>query len=194
MTDTLITFLATLPIGAVLGWFANRLLAPTFDELGSRIKAWAMAHFSKDEYSTYVAYSNLHKLIAELHKQGHNYFSAQKQYLHDHNINLEIKSKTGGQLRNITTMWVRQSNIGSYAESDIFFAGMEVLLPHLTKENIADIYTKNHENSQANLWVFLETVEKVRPDLLTADTLQYLRERQKEWADILEKREERKKE
>lgn len=192
MNETLIAIFATLPVGVILGWLANRLFAPTFDELGTRLKGWIMARFSKDEYETYVAYSNLHKLISELHKQGHTYFNAQKPYLHNHEINLEIKSKTSGQLRNTANMWVRQAHIGSYAASDIFFAGLELLLSYLTKDNVQDIFNKYHDDQQANPVRFLEIVEKERPYLLTADISQYLRDKQKEWSDILAKQAERK--
>src|SRR3989344_2481004 len=126
MGELLTAWIIAVPMGAIIGWFANRLFAPTFDELGARLKSWVMARFSKDEYATYVAYSNLHKLISELHKNGHNAFSKNKPYLDSHEINLETKSKTSGQLRAITTMWVRQGRIGSYAESDIYFAGLEL--------------------------------------------------------------------
>ena|SRR3989338_186464 len=187
-------FLLGLPIWGILGWFANRLLVPIFDELGVRLKSWIMARFNKDEYSIYVAYSNLHKLIAELHTtKGHNFFNTQKPYLDNHEINLEVKSKISGQLRNIASMWIHQARISSYEESDIFFAGMEFLLSYLTQSNVEDIFNKHKDNPQANLWPFLEIVERERSDLLTADILQYLRDKQKWWNDILVKREEKEK-
>lgn len=188
MSKTLVTILTTLPIGAILGWLANRLFAPTFDELGVRLKGWIIALVSRDEYSIYVAYSNLYKLISELHKQGHNYFSAQKPYLYNHEINLEVKSKTGAQLRNIASMWIRQAHISSYGESDIFFAGMELLLSSLTKDSVQEMFIKHKENDQAVLWPFLELVEKQRSALLSEEVAEYLHNKQAEWKNKWEKK------
>ena len=194
MNEQLSTWLVAVPVGAILGWFANRLLAPTFDELGARLKGWIMARFSKSEYETYVAYSNLHKLILELHtEKGHNSFNARKPFLDNHKINLEIKDKTSTQLCNVAAMWVRQTRVWSYAESDIYFAGLELLLPSLTKDDLQYVFNKYHDDSQASLWPFLEVVEARRSELLAANILQYLRDRQKEWSDILARREEKKK-
>jgi|SRR3989344_158775 len=193
MTDTFITFFIALPVGAILGWFANRLLAPTFDELGAQLKGWIMSRFSKDEYATYVAYSNLYKLISALHTQGHNSFNKHKPYLDNHEINLEIKSKTAGQLRAITNMWVRQARVWSYAASDIFFAGLELLLPYLTKDDLQDVFARYNDDSQANILPFLEIVETRCPNLLTVDILQYLRDEQKKWSEMVARREEKRK-
>lgn len=182
MSYIFIKFLFALPIGGFLIWLAKKVFSPTFEELGNRLKSWIFTVFGGDEHSTYVSYSNIHKSISELHtKNGHNLFYKRKPYLNDHSINLEIKSKTKVQLSKIATLWIKQLPIDSYDESNIFFAGLELLLPNLTKEHIQEIYEKHCDNDQANLWVFLENVEKQRQGLITSDILKYVHKKRDEY-------------
>ncbi len=171
-------FLVGLPIWGVLGWFINRILGPSVDELGIRIKKWTLGQFSRDEYSTYVAYTKLERTLSELHKsQGHSRFS----YKNNHDVNLIIKKYNAKQLRDITRTWIEHGHIWSYAEGDIFFAGMELLMQYLTKENLDEVVRKHKENNQANVWPFLEKVEEERPELLSASILSYLRDEQRKY-------------
>ena len=172
-------FLLGLPVWGVLGWFVRRTLGPSVDELGLRLKGWFLVRCSRDEYSIYVAYTELEKLISKLHnKQEYNRFAAQKLYLNNHDINLEIKCYSVKQLQNIANTWIQNGRIWNYESSDIFFSGMELLLQQLTKENIQEIFDKHRENDQANLWPFLEMVEEKRAGLLSANVLRYLQDKQ----------------
>ena len=182
-------FLLGLPIWGVLGWLISRALGPSVDELGFRLKGWFLSRFSTNEYSTYVAYTELERLISALHtEQGYDRFTEQKTYLDNHAINFVTKHYGTKQLRDIAETWIQHGRIWSYAASDIFFAGMELLLPQLTKENVQEIFNKHHANNQASLWPFLETVEEKRPELLSATVLRYLRDKQQEYEVKLSKR------
>lgn len=187
MESVSITILA-LASGTTLGWFGRRLFGPTVDELGVHLKSFLISIFKHNEYSIYLSYSHLHELITKLHKEsGYSCFSSQKPYLHDHIINLEIQRKTNKELRGIVATWIDQTHIGSYAESDIFFAGLELLMQQLTTKNLLSTLKKYENSSQAIFWPFLEKVEKKRPDLLTAELLNYLRREQKKHTEHSEK-------
>lgn len=184
----LIGFLIGIPVWGILGWVLSRIFGPSADELGAKLKGWIFVQFSHNEYLSYVAFTKLEKLLSDLHKNGHNRFNDNKPYLHGHEINLEIKRHTAKQLQDIASVWIRHGRIWSYAASDIFFAGMELLLQNLSKENIQEIFEKHRENNQASVCPFLEIVEKQRPSLLSAEVLRYLRDEQQKYEERIAKR------
>lgn len=176
-------FFLGLPVWGFAGWLLNRLLGPSFDELGARLKSWIFAQFlNHDEYSSYITFTKLEKRLTTLHAEGHTRFNVNKPYLNDHEIILELKKHSTKQLRSIASTWIQHGRVWSYAENDIFFAGMEILINELTKQHIQEIFQKHKENNQATLlWPFLEIVEEKNPSLLSAETLQYLRDKQRKW-------------
>jgi hypothetical protein len=177
-------FLLGLPIWGIAGWFLSRIFSPLADELGNHIKKWTLGRFNRDEYSTYVTYTKLEHALANLHKeQGYSRF----EFKNNHSVNLIIKKFNPKQLRDVAKTWIQHGHIWSYAESDIFFAGMEILIPYMTKEDIDTIVIKHRENNQANVWPFLEIVEQAQPGLLSANSLNYLREEQRKYEAKLER-------
>ena len=175
-------FLLGIPVWGLAGWLLSRLLGPSVDELGIKIKSWVFTRFSHDEYSSYVAFVRLEKQLAALHAGGHNHFNTSKPYLNNHEVLLELKKHSARQIRDIALIWIRHGHIWSYAESDIFFAGMELLLDELTKQHVQEIFDKHQDNNQAALWPFLEIVEAKNPSLLSAEILAYLRDKQEKWS------------
>ncbi len=177
-------FLVGLPVLGVVGWLLSRTLSPLVDELGNFIKKWVLGQFNRDEYSTYVTYTKLERALSDLHKeQGYDRF----EFKHNHNVNLILKKLKTKELRDIAEVWIQHGHIRSYAESDIFFAGMELLILQVTKEQVNTIISKHSQNNQASVWPFLEIVEQTRPELLSVEALNYLREEQKKHKAKLER-------
>lgn len=177
-------FLLGLPVWGILGWLLSRTLGPFVDELGISLKKWVFASLVVDEYATYVGYTEIEKVLSKLHtERGHKRFD----FKNNHNINLTIKRFNTKQLQGIAKTWIQHAHIGNYSESNIFFAGMELLVAHLTKEDIDLIVSKHSENDQAIVWPFLETIESIRPELLSASTLSYLRTEQEKYEAKLAK-------
>lgn len=181
-------FFLGLPVWGLAGWFLNRLFGPSVNELGAKLKGWVFTRFSHDEYASYTAFTRLEKRLSVLHADGHNRFSTNKPYLNDHEIILELKKYSAKQLRDIVSIWIRYGRVWSYAASDIFFAGMELLFETLTKQHIQEIFQKHKDNNQASLWPFLELVEAKKSLLLSAEALQYLRDEQQEWSTRMQKK------
>ncbi len=173
--------LIILPIAtAILGWIAARLLGPTFDNFGIAIREKFKSR-KNTEYDVYEAYSMLEKRITELHAGRHNRFNESKPYLYNHAINKEVKSFSQKKLNLILKTWIDHARIGSYANSDVFFAGMELLLKYFKDEDIKTLFNKHKDNNQANLWVFFELVETQRPEILSSEILSWLRIKQNDW-------------
>lgn len=177
------SWVIALPIGAFLGWIGNKLFAPTFEALGTALLD-RLTQFAKREQIARSAYLELERLIRENHSiNGHNPFSSRKTYFRDRDIDAFFAKHGSFMRRAIKRVWIDESDINTYAESDIFFAGMELLIMELGKKDLQKIFEKNRNNDQAGLWPFLEVIEEKKSKLLSSEMISYLREQQRKWND-----------
>ena len=171
-----------------LGWFANRLFGPSVDALGSGLLNWLSSFLNRKDIAR-KAYLKLEGLVRGNHvSNGHNRFRDRKTYLHDQQIISFLSSHGSLVRRAIKNVWIEESEIDSYTESDVFFAGMEILINYLSKKDIRKMYDKFRDNDQTPLWPFFEKIEEKKPHLLPSDIVDYLRAKQKEWDTIISKK------
>lgn len=183
MTFDLTTLAVGFPLGAIIGWMLNKLLGPVADDLGLWVRD-SLRGWKNSEYENFQAYSELKTVLEHNHKaRGHDRFNSSKTYLYDPEIKKVMLKYSRWKKRAIAQAWIKHDVIGSYAAADLFFAGMELLLPSLTKDEIQSIYTKYKDSTQATPWPFFEQVETQRPELFTGEVLQYLRKEQAKWAE-----------
>jgi|GEM_PF-3327499 len=181
MTTYFSTWLLALPTGAIIGWIASKLFAPTMDALGAALLNRLSLLMNKKRVA-YAAYQQLKGFVrANHHTNGHNRFNEQKTYRRDPQITAFFVEHGSFMCRAIKSAWIEQSSIDNYDQSDVFFAGMDLFFPQLSKKDIQKIYEKYRGNNQAALFPFLEVVEERKPKLLSTDVLAYLRAEQKKW-------------
>lgn len=179
-------WIISLPIGAVLGWFGNRILGPSVDELGAALRGRFLILMNRQSVGI-NAYRELETLVRENHAvNGHRRFSERKTYLGGSLIRSYIL-KHKRLLPLIRDAWIEEAEILNYDGSDVFFAGMEILLPKLRKKDVRKFFEKFKENDQAAMWPFLELLEERRPKLLSLEEVTYLRKKQLEWEGWMKK-------
>lgn len=185
MTNELNVWLG-LPLAAILGWILARLLGPTADALGARLLDWLSSVVNRKGIAD-GEYLKFEEFIRTNHvTNGHRNFSERKTYLRDLQIASFLSSHSFFVRRAIKDAWIEASQIGSYNESDIFFAGMELLLNVLNKKDIQKLYEKYKNNGQASLWSFFELVEGQKPNLLSEEARRYLNQKRDEWEKTTE--------
>ncbi len=181
MFENILTWVVALPIGAFLGWFANRLLGPTVDALGTGLLNILSRWWNK-ESEVVVAYQKIEDLVSENHKiNGHNRFNEHKTYLRDRKITSTLAQYGRFMRRSIKKAWINEALINNYNESDVFFAGMNLFFQQLGKNDILIIYKKFKDNNQVALGWWLEQIEERNPKLLPRNVLKYLRAEQEKW-------------
>jgi type VI protein secretion system component VasK len=77
-------------------------------------------------------------------------------------------------LHGITREWINIIPIRNYDDSDIYFAGLELLTPQLSKKLVKRLYQLHQKNNQAALFSFLEELQKKNPKILNKAILSYL--------------------
>lgn len=179
MSSISLTLLLT-TIAGVAGWILARLFGPIFDEWGLQIKEKVKIS-KKNDYEIYSTFSQLETRIKKLHEGKHRMFNHSKPYLFDHDINIKIKSLSKKKLNLILKAWINHAKVRSYADSDVFFAGMELFLNYFKSSDIKNLFEKYKDNNQAALWNFFDLVETQNPDLLSSEILVWLKEKQNEW-------------
>jgi hypothetical protein len=182
MFESISTWVIALPVGAILGWIANRLLGPTADAMGTGLLD-VLSRWWNKKSEAIIIYQKLEDLVRENHKtNGHNRFNERKTYLHDREINILLAKYGRFMRRTIKEMWIDSALINNYDESDIFFAGMNLFFSQLGKGDISRIFTKFKDNNQAALGWWLAQVEERNPKLISCDVLKYLRAEQDKWS------------
>ncbi len=185
MFENISTWFVALPIGACLGWVADRLLGPTADAFGAGLLNVFSRWWNKKSEAI-TDYHKLEDLVRKNHmSNGHGRFNEQKTYMHDREINLTLLKYGSFIRRAIKEAWIESATINNYDESDIFFAGMNLLFPQLGKSDISTIYEKFKDNNQASLRWWLEQMEERKPKFLSLDVLKYLRTEQEERNKII---------
>lgn len=184
MKEQIWTWIVALPLGAAMGWAASKLFGPTMDALGVALQE-QLSHWANRKRVAHAAYQELETLVSTNHTtNGHNRFYERKTYLRDPAISAFMLKHGSFMRRSIKNAWIEGAIIDSYNESDVFFAGMDLLFPELRKKDVQAIFEKFHNNNQAGgLFRFLEKVEEQKPRFLSTDALEHLRALQKMWSD-----------
>lgn len=182
MIEQLSTWLIAVPVGAILGWIGTKLFSPTFDALGNTLLDKLTQFFKRDQIA-HAEYLELERLLMENHGTNtHNVFRQRKTYLRDKQI-ADFFRKHGTFMRHaIKNSWIEEFDIHSYNQSDVFFAGLELLFDQLKKDDIQKIYQKHKDNDQVSMWPFFEFIDGKKPKLLSTEVVEYLRAKQEEWA------------
>lgn len=176
MSETLLVL-----IGGALGWILKGLFGPSVDHFGNSIKEY-FQNRNKDDYHAYKLYQKLESLITKLHSTvGHNRFYETSPYLSESEITELLLSTDKKLQRKALKQWIEYGKVYSFAQSDIFFAGLYLLKEFLSADDVKLVYEKHRKNNQANLWPFLEKIENYKPTLLDSDVVHYLRLQQEEW-------------
>lgn len=158
----------------ILGWLARKLLSPTLDVLAGKLLNYLSLLINIKNTAGKI-YLELKDLIQTDHiANRHNRFNTQKTYLQNSQIILLLSSHGTLMRRAVKNIWIELSQIGSYSESDIFFAGMELFFKELGKKDIQKIFNKFKNNNQAALWPFLELIETEKPNILFIEAKNYL--------------------
>lgn len=174
MIEDLKTWVIALPVGAALGWFAKSLLGPTVAALGEGLHI-TLSQFWNKKNKAISAYQKIEDLVRDNHKvNGYNRFCENKTYLKDRAIQSELAKYGKHMLCIIKKEWIDNAGINSYDESDIFFAGMDLLFPQIKKSDITKIYLKFKDNNQAAPGLWLGQVKECKPKLLTPEVLKYV--------------------
>jgi hypothetical protein len=181
MLEKLSAWIIALPIGAILGWAGKKALGPSVDAFGAWLSDGLSSLVNREKIA-HSAYPELEELISKNHQdRGHRIFSERKTYLRDRKITSFLVAHGSFVRQAIKNVWIEEARIDSYDESDIFFAGMELLFDTLRKKDLKKMFEKFKDNDQASLWPFLEFVEQKKPKLLSAEVIDYLRVHQREW-------------
>ena len=181
MNELALTFFGV--VMAALGWFLKGLFGPSVDHFGNSLKEY-FQNRNKDEYYAYKLYQSLEEKIVELHsKHGHNYFHENEPHLSNSAINEVVLKSDKKLLQKAVKQWIKYGKIRSFAQSDIFFAGMELLKEYIKIEDVRNIYDSHRTNGQTNVWPFLEKIESYKPKLLDAEMLDYLKHEQEKWKE-----------
>jgi hypothetical protein len=173
MSETLL-----LLIGGALGWILNGLFGPSVNHFGNSIKEYLQKR-GMSEYQAYKLYKQLETIISELHtRNGHNAFHITNPHLNDSRITEILLTCDNKLQKKAVQQWIKHGKINNFAQSDIFFGGMEILKEQLRQEDVRKIYATHSNNNQANVWVFLEEIESYKPNLLDREMLDHLRRKQ----------------
>ena len=178
MSETLLVLM-----GGALGWILKGLFGPSVDLFGNSIKVY-LQNRGKDEYLAYKLYQQLEIILSELHAQkGYDVFYKNKPHLSDSRVTEILMTSDKRLQQKALQQWIKYGTIRSFAQSDIFFGGMEILKEQLRPGDVRNIYDTHKGNNQTNVWVFLEEIESYKPNLLDGEMLDYLKGEQKEWKE-----------
>lgn len=175
------TWCPALLLAALLGWFCKRLFGPTVDAMGSVVLD-QMSLIVNKKHIAKKAYLNLKEIMEKNHTEnGYTAFCERKTYLRDQKIEFFFSTYGSMMRRAIKNVWIRESRIDSYSESDVFFAGMKLLLKEINKKDIQLVFEMYKDSNQAALWPFLEFIDERKPKILSVEVVNFLRLKQEEW-------------
>lgn len=146
----------------------------TPDEMG-KLLPYSIRAFLNPKVATIQTTSLLRQKLELLQKEvGWKKFSLDKRYMKDDDVSLFISKIPFFIKSRILSRVVSEFSIGSYEESNVFFAIVELLHDKLKKKHVNKMYLRLKDNDQAALLDFFEETAGKKPELITQEILEFV--------------------